>query len=253
VDSFETKQGSLLNAVPMLYQAQCSMSYNIFDRQLAGPAQDLDGTVIDTPPVNAIAKADYSQDVEGGAALLAIVGVAGATIKNPLERALALALVGGSAKVAADRMRETMTRAIPRTNDLALLNCLQPVFESLEKATLFRGRVTDVSFKDKTLTINAGSNNGVVADMEFSLLNAGIPAFDNNQRALKADMVVARVVEVQPDYSVCKLFRIEHTVSKKAYEDNPEAEYDEGLWEILSPSTGLTNARLMLRLKVQPK
>jgi hypothetical protein len=248
-DDFQSKKDSLLGVVPMSYKAECKLSYSILDTLTNAPAKDIDGQTIDTSPVDVTAHADYSKDVEGGALLLALVGVAGFTIRNPVERVLVLSLVGGSAKVATDRMKDTMNRAVPRTNQLAVVEALDPVFRAVEKATVFRARVTTISLSDKTLTINAGSDDGVTDGMEFALLNEALPAFNNTQGPLKSDLIVARVTDVQSDHAVCKLFRVKHSVNKKAYEDSSETAYDEGLTGILDPSTGLSNARVILRPK----
>jgi hypothetical protein len=185
---------------------------------------------------------------EGAVLLIALAIVLGLVIKNNTLRAAALLIIATVGVVAIRKMPDIMTRAGIRARSLAMRDATQALADQLQKAATFTARVKAIDYAGGTLTINAGSNQGIQEGTEFVLRNGSIPIRPMTMNGLKRDLTVARVVTVSADESTCKVFHISHTIDSKVRERYSEKEDPRSLNALLEPSTGMPQASMIFRI-----
>ena len=248
IDQCTVQNDKLLKTIPMRSTTTVSLSYKFQTPLEQSDATDADSAPLTGGSVQATETADYEKDVKGGATELGIINVGAGLIKDSKARSLVQLLAGVSTAGAISNMAKTMSHAQTRSREIALENCARIIFNQLSDVCSIRIRVSDIDYSSGRFTLNAGQVAGIQPGMEFELFNGSVPAFNKILTPIRESQVIARVVEVSKNTSICELFKEDAQVDTKAFAHSKETVYPQGLTKLLAASTGMVQAQRLMRI-----
>lgn len=236
MDRFQETQSQVLDNLPLAYSATMGMRYDILDAETGR-------FLVENQPTQARASADYKTEAGLGAAV-GLIGVFG----NTSDFVKALSAVGVA--IGVDSLQRTLKRAKERCPKFALQGALQPMMQGLAKAADFSVRVTSIDYAAGTVTINAGSANGVrkhsddrPSEFEVAVRGRMLPSTFGG---LRAEYWALRPITVYEDSAVCEFVRINRRVDKVQERNEAKADLTM-LRKVIRPSTGVVTGIAMFR------
>ena len=231
VSEFVSDKDKFADLFAYRYDCRTALTYSLFDVAANRFVYDQKQSV-------GTAKVDYTKEA-------ALIGIAGGLLRKKLGN-LSLLIAGfGIAE-----LNEGIRKAANRSPAIATRTAFAGMMRDIDNASDFSARVTGVDYARGTLTINAGTRDGVrvsTPDHPFEWqINLGDQSLPDEESPRRADFYVARVISADQNSCVCELrHRVRST--KKAKDKESDEAAPEMLRRLPDPATGLLEARASVR------